>query len=70
MLDFELLELLVGLNTLVIFSVLSLICWHFKYSVSVIDKLDYVFSENGLVAKDKGVEIERTVSIIEYYSIP
>lgn len=33
-----------------------------NYSVPVIDKLDYVFSENGLVAKGKGVEIERTVS--------
>lgn len=31
-------------------------------SVPVIDKLDYVFSENGLVAKGKGVEIERNVS--------
>lgn len=32
--------------------------------VSVIDKFDFLFSENGLVAKKKGVEIARTVSII------
>lgn len=41
----------------------------FKYSVPVIDKLDYVFSENGLVAKGKGVEIERNVST-KLYNYP
>uniref|UniRef100_A0A1B6G4M1 Phosphomannomutase n=1 Tax=Cuerna arida TaxID=1464854 RepID=A0A1B6G4M1_9HEMI len=33
--------------------------------LEVIDKFDYVFSENGLVAKRKGMEIERT-SILSY----
>lgn len=48
---------------------LNLLIYYYVITVTVIDKFDYVFSENGLVAKKKGREIERTVSKFKWFIV-